>query len=166
MGIVIRQQSEERFVELMKWGFPTWRPSKRDSSKTVADYWTNARNLTASLWRKEAASTANRCLVPAVKFAEPNPAMGKGGNSWFGMADGGMFAFAGLWKQTNDGPHYAFLTTDPNPLVAPIHPKAMPVILQRDDYSRWLDGAPATELQAPFPSQLMRLLDSRAQPTA
>ena len=32
----------------------------------------------------------------------------------------------------------AFLTCEPNPLVVPIHPKAVPVILHPDDYDRWL----------------------------
>ena len=34
----------------------------------------------------------------------------------------------------------AFLACELNPLVAPIHPKAMPVILHLDDYDRWLAG--------------------------
>ena len=34
----------------------------------------------------------------------------------------------------------AFLTCGPNPLVAPLHPKVMPVILHPDDYDRWLAG--------------------------
>ena len=49
------------------------------------------------------------------------------------------------------------LTCEPNPLVAPIHAKAMPVILHLQDYDTWLDGEVATacELAAAFPSQLM-----------
>ena len=66
-----------------------------------------------------------------------------------------MSAFAGLWRPSNEGNVYAFLTCEPNPLVAPLHPKAMPVILHPEDYDRWLDGADATELAVPFPSQLM-----------
>jgi putative SOS response-associated peptidase YedK len=52
---------------------------------------------------------------------------------------------------------FAFLTCEPNPLVAPLHPKAMPVILQEADYQKWLtaDWAGAAKLVAPFPSQLM-----------
>jgi putative SOS response-associated peptidase YedK len=44
-------------------------------------------------------------------------------------------------------------------LVAPYHPKAMPVILHSEDYDRWLTASleEATALQAPFPSQLMQL---------
>ncbi|MFN3619176.1 SOS response-associated peptidase family protein, partial [Sphingorhabdus sp.] len=52
---------------------------------------------------------------------------------------------------------FAFLTCAPNPLVAPLHPKAMPVILHEADYQAWLtaDWAEAAELAVPFPSQLM-----------
>jgi putative SOS response-associated peptidase YedK len=42
-------------------------------------------------------------------------------------------------------------------LVAPVHPKVMPVILHDKDYDRWL-SAPwenLKELVAPYPSQLM-----------
>ena len=52
-----------------------------------------------------------------------------------------LFAFAGIWTEYKGdrgtkskpipGPHlvYGFLTTAPNAIVEPIHPKAMPVIL-------------------------------------
>lgn len=52
---------------------------------------------------------------------------------------------------------YAFLTCEPNPLVAPLHPKAMPVILAEADYQSWLsaDWEEASKLAVPFPSQLM-----------
>jgi putative SOS response-associated peptidase YedK len=54
---------------------------------------------------------------------------------------------------------FAFLTCAPNPLVAPLHPKAMPVILHEADYQAWLtaDWAEASALAVPFPSQLMAL---------
>jgi len=35
----------------------------------------------------------------------------------------------------------------------------MPVILQPEDYDRWLSGEDAAALQAPFPSQLMAVVD-------
>jgi putative SOS response-associated peptidase YedK len=64
-----------------------------------------------------------------------------------------------LWRPTERGNAYGFLTTEPNAIVAPIHPKAMPIVLHDDDYDRWL-SAPwdeVKELVAPYPSQLMRL---------
>ena len=75
--------------------------------------------------------TGGRCLVPVVKFAEPdkNTGMKTHGtplvNRWFARPDGSLFAFAGIWRTwTGDrgtktkpdvGQHtlYSFLTTDP-----------------------------------------------------
>jgi putative SOS response-associated peptidase YedK len=70
-----------------------------------------------------------------------------------------IFAFAGVWRPTEQGKAYAFLRCEPNPLVAPIHEKAMPVILHPEDYDRWLDDdhVSACELAQPFPSQLMQV---------
>ena len=61
---------------------------------------------------------------------------------WFALnEDRPLFAFAGIWTEFRGdrgtkskpipGPHlvYGFLTTAPNAIVEPIHPKAMPVIL-------------------------------------
>jgi putative SOS response-associated peptidase YedK len=87
----------------------------------------------------------NHCLVPANSFAEyapePNPETKKEDVVWFALnEDRPRFAFAGIWTTFNGdrgtrskpipGPHlvYGFLTTTPNSVVAPIHPKAMPVI--------------------------------------
>ena len=65
---------------------------------------------------------------------------------WFALnEDRPLFAFAGMWTIFNGdrgtkskpipGPHhvYGFLTTSPNAIVEPIHPKAMPVILMTDE---------------------------------
>jgi putative SOS response-associated peptidase YedK len=61
---------------------------------------------------------------------------------WFALGeDRPLFGFAGLWTPWRgmrgpksaliDGKHevFGFLTTEANAIVAPIHPKAMPVIL-------------------------------------
>ncbi len=54
-----------------------------------------------------------------------------------------IFAFAGIWRPVGDDAAYAFLTTgyDGDPaahVVGAVHPKAMPVIVDDDDYERWL----------------------------
>ncbi|MHA3913824.1 hypothetical protein [Halovulum sp. GXIMD14793] len=42
--------------------------------------------------------------------------------------------------------------------IAPIHPKAMPVILaDPGDLEAWLGGAPAVDMQKPFPAERMAL---------
>jgi putative SOS response-associated peptidase YedK len=84
--------------------------------------------------------------VPANSFAEyapkPNPETKKKDVVWFALnEDRPLFAFAGISTEFKGdrgtkskpipGPHdvYGFLTTSPNAVVEPIHPKAMPVIL-------------------------------------
>ena len=105
---------------------------------------TNIRNTASPHWRGWL-KPENRCLVPANSFSEyapePNPA-GKKDVVWFALSENRpLFAFAGIWSEFKGdrgtkskpipGPHnvYGFLTTAPNAVVEPIHPKAMPVIL-------------------------------------
>jgi putative SOS response-associated peptidase YedK len=88
----------------------------------------------------------NRCLVPANSLAEyapeADPVTKKKDVVWFALNDDRpLFAFAGIWTEFRGdrgtkskpipGPHlvYGFLTTPPNAIVEPIHPKAMPVVL-------------------------------------
>jgi putative SOS response-associated peptidase YedK len=65
---------------------------------------------------------------------------------WFALNESRpLFSFAGIWTTFHGdrgtkskpvpGPHqvYGFLTTAPNAVVEPIHPKAMPVILTTDE---------------------------------
>lgn len=99
---------------------------------------------------------AQRCLVPFTRFAEPKPRAGRE-EVWFHVPNSPVAAFAGIWRPSEDGNVFAFLTCEPNPLVAAIHPKAMPVILHPDDYNCWLDGVNCTDLAQPFPSQLMAI---------
>lgn len=65
-----------------------------------------------------------------------------------------VFSSAGIFRAIGDRCHFAFLTCEPNVVIAPIHPKAMPVILHPQDEERWLAGEPA-DLVAPFQSQLL-----------
>jgi len=81
--------------------------------------------------------------VPATGFWEPTDRSGPDGRkiwTWFALEeDRPLFAFAGFWanwrgvKSTKKAPEegerqlFSFLTT--MPIVAPVHSKAMPVIL-------------------------------------
>jgi putative SOS response-associated peptidase YedK len=64
-----------------------------------------------------------------------------------------------------EGEHelFAFLTTEANEIVAPIHPKAMPVILTTpEEVHLWLaaDAPEALELQRPLPDDALRIVAS------
>ena len=60
---------------------------------------------------------------------------------------------------------FAFLTTEANEVVRPIHPKAMPVILtSREEVETWLtvDWREAKALQRPLPADLLEIVERPA----
>jgi putative SOS response-associated peptidase YedK len=67
-----------------------------------------------------------------------------------------------------EGEHllYSFLTSEPNGIVGPIHPKAMPVVLTTpEEYEIWL-SAPAEEalrLQRPLPDDMLEIVAEGAR---
>lgn len=156
-GAVARIVDGEKRLAALQWGVPLKMKGKRPGT-TVIKRITNVRNLKSNFWRSMLTQPENRCLVPFTQFAEPKPNAGRE-EVWFTVSEAEVSAFAGIWRDTEEGPAYAFLTCEPNPLVKPIHPKAMPVVLQPEDYERWLAGDDAEGFQEPFPSQLMSLVE-------
>lgn len=162
MAWVAREEDGRRMLEAMAWGFPM--QVRTAAGKTTEKPITNVRNLTSPFWRSALKSPERRCLVPVTAFSEYGPGpVGAKPLYWFDVPSRPIFSFAGIWRPMGDGGAFAFLTTEPNTLVAPIHPKAMPVILHEEDEERWLAGE-LDDLVAPFPSQLMRVEQEQPRP--
>lgn len=90
-----------------------------------------------------------RCIIPARGFYEWQQ-IEKGKQPFFiRPADGGYFAFAGIWDHwEGDGEEVvescAIITTNANNLMASIHDR-MPVILEEKDCLLWLDDKTGKE---------------------
>lgn len=162
-GLIARIDADgAKVIEPVIWGVPLSLPGKRPGT-TVTKHVTNVRNLSSPFWRSMLVEPEGRCLVPFTRFAEPKIGAGRE-EHWFTIKNRPVSAFAGVWrwadgaaKEGEAAKVFAFLTCEPNPLVAPLHPKAMPVILQETDYQAWLTAQweEAKALVTPYPSQLM-----------
>ena len=134
--IIRRGPDGERELVMARWGMPG--PPQFGGAPI-----TNIRNVGSPHWRRWLGQSS-RCIVPATSFCEYADTKPRKTPKWFALEeDRPLFAFAGLWTPWRgvrgpksapiEGEHelFGFLTTEANAVVAPIHPKAMPVILTR-----------------------------------
>jgi len=134
---------------------------------------TNIRNTASPFWRTWL-KPEFRCLVPVTSFCEYADTKPRKTPIWFALnEERPLFFFPGLWRPWTgvrgpkaspvEGEHrlYAFLTTDANALIRPIHPKAMPVILtSQGECEQWLNAPihDALELQRPANDGVLRIV--------
>ncbi len=187
---VVANKGGIRELCMMRWGMPSSqlvqmqdakkRAAKLDARGTVYDFkellrmepdagTTNIRNTSSKHWKRWL-GVENRCVVPFTSFSEFNKAAG--GDIWFALDDTRPIAvFAGIWtnwtsvrkvkegETTND--LFGFLTTEPNNIVGPTHPKAMPVILTRlEEVDAWLTAPveEALKLQRPLGEGVLKIV--------
>lgn len=143
---VVREDSDgQRRLDLMFWGLvPQWAESPAIGSRLI-----NARSETAAVKPSfRSAFRRRRCLIPVDGFYEwvQVPERRKKQPVYITSTKDEPLAFAGLWESWSpknaDQPDEelrtcTILTGPPNSLIAPLHDR-MPMILGRDDWSRWM----------------------------
>jgi putative SOS response-associated peptidase YedK len=158
-----------REFAMARWGMPSPPSVLRDSYSDLGV--TNVPDLVTPYWRRWQA-VRNRCVVPFTSFSEIEVLRdGSRPSIWFALNEAPLAFFAGIWTRwtsvrkvregatTNDV--FGLLTTEPNGIVASIHPKAMPVILtERAEIETWLSApiAEALKLQRPLRDSALRVL--------
>ena len=160
---VVVQEGDNRKLDTYRWGLvPAWAKDPSIGYKMI-----NARGETVA--EKPAFREAflkRRCLILADGFYEWSQGAKPKTPYCFTLADEEVFAFAGLWERWAgpDGTELltcAIVTVEANDLMRPFHHR-MPVILEPDDYGRWLDPgfrnkAALLALLRPYPSARMRV---------
>jgi putative SOS response-associated peptidase YedK len=154
--IVRMLDGKPNFGEL-RWGFrPSWLKDKNKAQINA-----RAETLFTKPMFKHSA-LHRRCLVLASGWYEwQQSELGKQPFVFHLKADP-LFAFAGIWtrwhtqgEEQKDSDSYAIVTTDANPVAAPVH-RRMPVVLTKKDCERWLDEtaqdvAGLSHLLMPYP---------------
>ena len=166
---IVRNGSDGPELVMGRWGMPS--PKFALKGKKTDPGVTNIRNTASPHWRRWL-GVEHRCLVPLTSFSEYETTRDGKVPVWFAMDDSRPVAFfAGLWTQwtsvrkvkegeTTDD-LYGFLTTNPNDIVALVHPKAMPVILtEPEQFETWLHAPAeeALELQRPLPDGCLQIV--------
>lgn len=135
-----RNVKGERELALLRWGLiPGWAKDPAIGNRMI-----NARAETAAEKPSfRSAFKRRRCLILANGFYEWKKVPGGKQPYLIRREDGAAFAMAGLWEHWQDPgggeiSTCAILTTAGNSMMATIHGR-MPVILEEEHHSRWLN---------------------------
>lgn len=151
-------------ISLYSWGLiPAWAREKE-----IRKYTLNAKIETVNEKPSFKNAVNQRCLIIANGYYEwkwLDPKGTKKQKYELCLAEEELFAFAGLyshWLDKDSGElkkTYTILTTEASPLLAEIHnhKKRMPVVLKRDDESKWLNHEPIGKFAFPYAADLVAL---------
>jgi len=140
-GLVVREESGQRIIQAMTWGFPLAIKSKKTGLPIKPKPVNNIADLSSFMWRFVAPRPEQRCLIPLSAFCEAEGEKGSKTRTWFSVKGQPIAAWAGMWKQSPEwGAVYAGLMTGCNEAVRPVHDR-MPVLLLPEDHETWLHGS-------------------------
>ncbi|KQV40541.1 MULTISPECIES: SOS response-associated peptidase family protein [unclassified Rhizobium] len=138
-GMVVTENDGVRELRSMTWGFPLRLKTMKPEAKPKPV--NNIADLAKGMWIGLARKPQWRCLIPVTHFAEAEGEKGKMTRTWFSHRDEPIFAWAGLWRVSDEwGPVYSGVMTDANEAIQPVHNR-MPVLLQLREYDQWLRGS-------------------------
>ena len=134
--------SKQVQADFMRWGLiPAWAKDASLGARMI-----NARSETASVKPSfQSAFRKRRCLILADGFYEWKKTPAGKQPTRIQMKGGSPFAFAGLWESWNNPEgrtvhSCSILTMAANSFMKKIHDR-MPLILQKDNESKWLDSS-------------------------
>ena len=128
-------------VRQMVWGFPLRMKGKNGQTLKPRPV-NNARTdkLDSFFWRYS--FEERRCLIPVTAWAEAEGAKGSKTRTWLSRPDAELFAVAGVWCRSDEwGDVYSMVMTDSCGVAAECHER-MPVLLERNTWTRWTEGSP------------------------
>lgn len=138
-GMVVREEGGRRVMQSMVWGFPLRLKTMSPTAKPKPV--NNIADLRKGMWIGLARKPQWRCLIPVTEFAEAEGPKGGKTRTWFSVKDRPVFAWAGLWRQSEEwGDVYSGVMTDCNEAIRPVHDR-MPVLLHESEYGKWLGGS-------------------------
>jgi putative SOS response-associated peptidase YedK len=162
---IVREHRDtgSREIALLRWGLvPYWSKDSKIGYSTIN---AKAETVTTAPAFREAIRY-RRCLVPADAFYEWQKLTPKTKQPFaIALANGEPYAFAGVWESWRDPrtrerlETFTIITTEANELLKPLHER-MPVIIEPQNYDRWL--APAEPQRLPidllrsYPAEKMR----------
>jgi len=136
---IVRDTGNGRELAMARWGLvPYWSKEEKPKYSTInarADSVADKPSYREPFKRK-------RCLIPATGFYEWRLDDGQKTPHHIRLAEGGLFAFAGLWDHWGrEGEGFdscSIIVTSANQTMRPIHDR-MPVILNISQYNTWLN---------------------------
>ena len=156
-GWVVRLREGEMVLEQMTWGFPVVLRGKQGQPLKPKPV-NNARfDKLGAFWKRWASQPEHRCLIPASRYAEAVGTPGKMTETWLAVKDQPLFAWAGLWRSSDEwGDCYTGVMTQNAPEFAHIHDRS-PVILLPDQWQTWLTASLSDlyQFDRPFPAGKM-----------
>lgn len=139
-GLIVRETSRGRVLELARWGLPSPHGAGRDLINARAE-------TAAALPTFRDAMARGRCGVLADGFYEWTGPRAARTPLWFHPHDRQLLVFAGLLREDLDPdtgeilPRFVIMTSEANAVVAPHHAR-MPAIVPRGSLGRWLAPLP------------------------